>query len=70
MTVLYQFGQRNAEPGNFQGIHNLAVDSKGNIYTGEVAPGARLQKFVYKGTSKTLPPNALNAEQMMAPAPR
>ena len=70
MTVLYQFGLRNAKPGDFQGIHNLAVDSKGNIYTGEVAPGARLQKFVYKGMSKTLPPNALDAEQMMLPAPR
>ena len=40
-------------------IHHIAVDSKGNIYTGEVAPGARAQKFVYKGMSSTLPPNAL-----------
>jgi hypothetical protein len=66
MTVLYQFGQRSAAPGNFQGLHNLAVDSKGNLYTGEVAPGARLQKFVYKGISKTLPPNALTAAQVAA----
>jgi DNA-binding beta-propeller fold protein YncE len=66
MTVLYQFGQRSAAAGNFQGLHNLAVDSKGNIYTGEVAPGARLQKFVYKGTSKTLPPNALTDAQLAA----
>jgi outer membrane protein assembly factor BamB len=64
MTVLYQFGQRSPAPGDFQGIHNLAVDSKGNIYTGEVAPGARLQKFVYRGLSKTLPPNALTAKQI------
>jgi hypothetical protein len=27
----------------------MAVDSKGNIYTAEVAPGARAQKFVFKG---------------------
>jgi DNA-binding beta-propeller fold protein YncE len=66
MTVLYQFGQRSPKPGDFQGIHNMAVDSKGNIYTGEVAPGARLQKFVYKGLSKTLPPNALTAAQLSA----
>ena len=66
MTILYQFGQRSAKPGDFQGIHNMAVDSKGNIYTGEVAPGARLQKFVYKGLSKTLPPNALTAAQLAA----
>jgi DNA-binding beta-propeller fold protein YncE len=64
MTVLYQFGQRSPAPGDFQGIHNLAVDSKGNIYTGEVAPGARLQKFVYRGLSTTLPPNALTAKQL------
>lgn len=67
MTILYQFGERSVKPGDFQGIHNMAVDSKGNIYTGEVAPGARLQKFVYKGLSKTLPPNALSAAQL-APA--
>jgi len=66
LTILYQFGQRSAKPGDFQGIHNMAVDSKGNIYTGEVAPGARLQKFVYKGLSKTLPPNALTAAQLAA----
>lgn len=66
LTVLYQFGQRSPKPGDFQGIHNMAVDSKGNIYTGEVAPGARLQKFVYKGLAKTLPPNALTAAQLAA----
>jgi hypothetical protein len=49
MTVLYQFGARSARPGDFQGIHNIAVDSKGNLYTAEVAPGARAQRFVFKG---------------------
>jgi DNA-binding beta-propeller fold protein YncE len=66
LTVLYQFGQRSAKPGDFQGIHNMAVDSKGNIYTGEVAPGARLQKFTFKGLSAKLPPNALTAAQLAA----
>src|SRR4030095_6309562 len=32
---------------------------KGNLYTGEVAPGARAQRFVFKGLSDTLPPNAI-----------
>jgi sugar lactone lactonase YvrE len=27
-------------------VHNLAVDSKGNIYTAEVDTGKRIQKFV------------------------
>ena len=43
LQVLYQFGQRTAKPGDFQGLHHMAVDSKGNIYTGEVAPGARVR---------------------------
>lgn len=40
----FGFGGRNA--GQFGWIHNLTVDSKGNIYTSEVRPGKRIQKFV------------------------
>jgi DNA-binding beta-propeller fold protein YncE len=69
MTVLYQFGTRGKEPGNFQGVHHIAVDSKGNLYTAEVAPGARAQKFVYKGLSAALPPNALTPDQLAAEPP-
>jgi hypothetical protein len=32
--------------GQFFGLHMEAVDSKGNIYTGEVFAGERVQKFV------------------------
>ena len=35
--------------GQFHWIHNLAVDSKGNVYTTEVDTGKRAQKFVNKG---------------------
>jgi DNA-binding beta-propeller fold protein YncE len=59
LQLLYQFGQRSEKPGDFQGLHHLAIDSKGNLYTGEVAPGARAQRFVFKGLSNTLPPNAI-----------
>jgi DNA-binding beta-propeller fold protein YncE len=59
LQLLYQFGQRSEKPGDFQGLHHLAIDSKGNLYTGEVAPGARAQRFVFKGLSETLPPNAI-----------
>ena len=70
-TILYQFGVRGKEPGNFQGVHHIAVDSKGNLYAAEVAPGARVQKFNFTGLSPTLPPNALTPEQLAAkPAPR
>lgn len=70
LTVLYQFGERSAKPGDFQGLHHITVDSKGNIYTGEVAPGARVQRFVFKGLSATRPPNALTDAQLaVRPAP-
>jgi DNA-binding beta-propeller fold protein YncE len=68
LTVLYQFGKRGATPGDFQGIHHIAVDSKGNLYAAEVAPGARAQKFNFKGMSATLPANALSAADL-APKP-
>jgi hypothetical protein len=42
------FGSRGAGPGQFQNLHTIAVDSKGNIYGPEVAPGSRLQKFTRK----------------------
>jgi hypothetical protein len=43
------FGSRGAAPGQFQNLHSIAIDSKGNIYGPEVAPGSRLQKFVFRG---------------------
>jgi len=64
LSLLYQFGERSSEPGDFAGVHSLAVDSQGNIYTAEVAPGARMQRFLYKGMSRTLPPNALTPDQL------
>jgi DNA-binding beta-propeller fold protein YncE len=59
LEVLYQFGARGTAPGDFQAPHLLAVDSKGNLYTAEVNPGNRAQKFLFKGTSPTRPPNAV-----------
>ncbi len=59
LKVLYQFGKRSPAPGDFQGVHHLAVDSKGNLYAVEVAPGARVQRFAFKGMSADPPPNAL-----------
>jgi hypothetical protein len=62
LDVLYQFGNRSATPGDFQGIHFLASDSKGNLYSSEVAPGNRAQKFLFKGLSEVPPPNALSQQ--------
>ena len=56
LEIVYQFGTRGTAPGQFQGVHMLATDSKGNLYVAEVAPGARLQKFTFKGMSTSPPP--------------
>lgn len=44
--VLGQFGTMSQNGGQFMGLHMIAVDSKGNIYTGEVWNGERVQRFV------------------------
>jgi hypothetical protein len=31
--------------GEFKWVHNMAIDSKGNLYTAEVGTGRRAQKF-------------------------
>ena len=64
LKILYQFGSRGAAAGDFQGLHHVAADSKGNLYSAEVAPGARVQRFVFKGLSSALPPNALTADRL------
>ena len=49
LDVLYQFGSRGSAPGQFEGVHMIAIDSKGNLYTAEAEPGNRYQKFLFKG---------------------
>jgi len=44
--VLSKFGQSGRMAGQFKYIHNLAIDSKGDIYTAEVGWGRRAQKFM------------------------
>ena len=46
---LTSFGEGGRQPGEFYGVHSIATDSKGNIYTTETYRGQRVQKFVYKG---------------------
>jgi DNA-binding beta-propeller fold protein YncE len=49
MEVLTAFGEGGRQPGQFFGVHNIATDAAGNIYTTETYEGKRLQKFVYRG---------------------
>jgi hypothetical protein len=44
--VLGRIGSAGDYGGQFHGLHMIATDSKGNIYTGEVQAGERVQKFV------------------------
>jgi len=49
LEVLTEFGDGGRIPGEFFGVHSIAVDSRGNIYTTETYEGKRLQKFVFMG---------------------
>lgn len=49
MEILTNFGDGGRNPGQFFAVHNIATDSKGNIYTTETYEGKRLQKFTYTG---------------------
>lgn len=44
--VLGEMGHMGENGGQFFGLHMIAVDSEGNIYTGEVFQGERVQRFV------------------------
>jgi hypothetical protein len=44
--VLGQMGSMGETGGQFFGLHMIAVDSKGIIYTGEVFQGERVQRFL------------------------
>lgn len=46
MTELSSIGRIGHYAGQFVFLHNVAVDSKGNLYTAEVGTGRRAQKFV------------------------
>jgi hypothetical protein len=49
MNELTAFGDGGRQPGQFYAVHNIATDSKGNIYTTETYRGQRVQKFTYRG---------------------
>ena len=45
----WAFGRGGRQPSEFYGVHSIATDSAGNIYTTETWEGKRLQKFVNRG---------------------
>ncbi|HJS44560.1 MAG TPA: fumarylacetoacetate hydrolase family protein [Gemmatimonadales bacterium] len=46
LSVVGSFGRGGRQAGQFGWVHNLAVDSRGNLYTSEVDIYKRVQRFV------------------------
>jgi hypothetical protein len=46
LEVVYSWGTGRIQPGQFDWLHYIAFDSQGNMFTGEVQTGHRVQKFV------------------------
>ena len=53
LQELTSFGDGGRQPGQFYGVHSIAMDSKGNLYTTETYEGKRVQRFMYKGIGAT-----------------
>ena len=48
LKEISNFGDGGRQPGQFFGVHSIAIDSKGNLYITERYEDKRVQKFVYK----------------------
>ena len=56
LDILTAFGEGGRQPGQWHGVHNIATDSQGNIYTTETYEGKRIQKFTFKGVKPVTKP--------------
>ena len=52
LTILSSFGRQGRMIGQHYFPHNMAADSQGNLYTGEVGQGRRAQKFILQSQSE------------------
>jgi hypothetical protein len=46
LTQIGSIGMRGPRPGEFDIVHHMAADSKGNLYTAEIVTNRRAQRFV------------------------
>ncbi len=51
LDVLDTWGKLGKEPGDFDALHHIAVDSKGTLYTAEAQRNHRAQRFMSTGMS-------------------
>jgi DNA-binding beta-propeller fold protein YncE len=49
LEVVQRVGHGGRMAGQFDWVHNVAVDSRGNVFTAEVSDGHRVQRFVPRG---------------------
>lgn len=49
LKLLTTFGDGGRQPGQFYGVHSIATDADGNLYTTETWEGKRVQRFIFKG---------------------
>jgi len=66
LSMLYSFGGEGKGPGQFGRPHNMAADSKGNIFVAEADPGRRFQRFAYKGLAD---PTTIVSAPIQPPTP-
>jgi len=57
LTPVSRFGDGGRYPGLFYAVDSVAVDSRGNVYTGEGLEGKRVQKWINKGMGAPRPLN-------------
>jgi len=55
LTPVSRFGEGGRYPGQMFAVDSVAVDSKGNVYTGEGSEGKRVQKWISKGMGAPAP---------------
>ena len=49
LTIIGSFGHAGHWGGGFTVAHNIAIDSRQNIYVSETLTGRRVQRFLYRG---------------------
>jgi hypothetical protein len=52
LETVGSFGDGGRYPGTFYSVGSVAVDSRGNVYTGETLEGKRVQKFIPKPAAR------------------
>jgi DNA-binding beta-propeller fold protein YncE len=57
LATVSRFGDGGRYPGLFYAVGSVAVDSRGNVYTGEGSEGKRVQKWINRGMGAPRPLN-------------